>query len=445
MVNDDTLEVAGLIRAHKARLIRNAIVVLMLVLVLFGLKALLAGVALRVAAAAFALCAAALAFYYNRTGAVNVVLTLLLSSFWIWIVVDVVTTGSAQQANFGWFPILVFLGGLLGGRRHCLSWLGVSAFTVLVLWGLQWLGQDLAPLVAEEDKGLHGRIHVLTQLLVMGAIVLSFVEMTTRYEQKLDAQVASLHREAELRRRAERVAVQSDRSKTVFLGNMSHEIRTPLNSIIGFSSRLVKRSCLTDPKDEDAVRCILRNGKVLLTLVNELLELADIESSSLEYSDQPFSLSERARDCIVAIEPTARSYGLHLRTGHLDNVEMKADIARVDQIICNLLFFCIGQTREGAVEVSVSRVPEAGIAGARIQVSDSSNGIAEEQLEGLLERHYQVVQNTNRELPISALTLVLTAKLVALHGGTMGVFSEPGQGTRFDVWLPLVASGAEHV
>lgn len=428
---------------RRARVIRNTIVILFAVLLMFAIKSVVLGTVLRLTVLSFAMLALALAYYYNRSGVPNVALVLIFSSSWVCILTSILTVGGAEAIPVAWFPILVTLAGLLGGRNHCLFWLVTCSLTLLVLWLLQALGVDLSGFVLAEDKHLQMRLQLVAQLAVVGAVVLSFVAMNRRYELQLVEQVKAMAQEVEQRRRAEEAAIASNRAKTLFLANMSHEIRTPLNSIIGFSSRLMKRHSFPDPKDEDAIECVHRNGKGLLYLVNELLELASIEANDLQYSAKAFSTDNLIRECMASVEPVARSFGLRLSYRCVEDGEIRADRARLHQILASLLYFGIRQTREGGIEIALSRLEKKGLAGVQIQVADTSPGISEEQLEGLFETHYQLVLNSNRDLPISALTLALAAKLVQMHGGEIKAQSALGCGTRFLIWLPLQPTSAD--
>ncbi len=425
------------IAARRIRVIQNTVLILFAILLVFGIKAVLLANTLRLGVLLFAMLAVALAYYYNRQGATSVALVLIFTAFWVCVMMAILTTGGEETLPMAWFPIQVCLAGLLGGRRHCLFWLVVCSLSVATLWLLDSTGVDLVRFVVEENKTLHMRLHLVAQIVVVSGIVLSIVGMNGRYEEQLVQQMTDLSQEVRQRRRAEEAAVASNRAKTLFLANMSHEIRTPLNSIIGFSSRLIKRHRFADPKDEDAIECVHRNGKGLLYLVNELLELASIEANDLQYHPIAFAADGLIRECLTVVEPVARSFGLRIDYKCKDPLELRADRSRLHQMLASLLYFAIRQTREGSIEVSLARASRNQVEGAQISVSDTSPGIAEEQLEGLFETHYQLVLNSNRDLPISALTLALTAKLVEMHGGEIKAQSTLGSGTTFVIWLPL--------
>jgi signal transduction histidine kinase len=431
------------IAERRSRVIRNAIGVLFLVLAAFQVKSVLLSSMLCLTILSFAMVALVLAFYYNRAGATQVALVLMFSSLWVCVMAGILAVGEVESVAMAWFPVLVALAGVLGGRNHGLIWLAMSAVSVAVLWGLDFAGVDLSLAQTESGKCLQLRLHLITQLTLVAVTVLSFVSMSRQREAQLVEQITKLGSELEQRCKTEEAAINANRAKTLFLANMSHEIRTPLNSIIGFSGRLIKRQSFSDPKDADAIECVHRNGKGLLYLVKELLELASIESNDLQYSSTEFSMDNLIRECLTSIEPVALSFGLKLDYKCKQDSELRADRARLHQVISSLLYFGIRQTREGGIDLILSRTNKDGINGVQISVADTSPGIPEEQLAGLFETHYQLVLNSNRDLPVSPLTLALAAKLVQMHGGEIKADSTLGRGTRFVIWVPLQPPAAQ--
>jgi len=433
---DPTVEdINQAILARRTRIIRNTLMILLVALLVFGIKGIVLGSTLRTGILIFAMLAIGMAYYYNKQGSTQVALVLLFTVFWVCVMLAVLTTGGTEAIPMAWLPIQVCFAGLLGGRRHFLVWLAICSASAGGLWVVSALGFHFPTLVVEENKVLQLRLHLVAQMAVVSAVVGSFIDMNHRYESQLLQQMAVLLEEVAQRRHAEETALASSQAKTQFLANMSHEIRTPLNSIIGFSSRLIKRNTFTDSKDADAIDCVYRNGKGLLYLVNELLELSNIET--LQYSTNAFAADTLLQECLDLVGPVARKFGLSLECKSMDKVELRADRNRLHQIVCNLLYFAIRQTRDGGVELTLTRSTRRHEAGLQITITDTSPGVSDEQLAGLFETHYQLVLNSNRDLPISALTLALTAKLVQLHGGEIKAQSKLGSGTRFTIWLPL--------
>lgn len=436
-MSDHTELILQSINTRRAAVMRNTIVVLILICAVFAVKAVFAGVFIRIVLLVFAMLVAFLALIYNSKGDSRVALTLLFSAMWSCVLVATLTTNSVDSLVITWYVIAICLAGLLGGRRFCFYWVIIVLLTVLCIWLAYYLWPELERMAVTENKLVHARMHLLAQFVVMSTIVLSFVDINERYEAQLLEQMVQLSDEVAQRTKAEAAAVASDRAKTLFLANMSHEIRTPLNSIIGYSKRLLKRVTFADQKDADAIASVYRNGNGLLILVNELLDLANVEADNLHYAVAPFAVNTVVDECFSAIEPVAKNYGLQLQFSALDQINISGDRNRIMQIISSVIYFSIRQTLEGVIEVNVARSSRKSVAGVNIIVTDTGSGISEKEQETLFESHYQFVLNSNKELPISALSLVLAAKLVAMHGGSISVHSEVGRGSQFVIWLPI--------
>ncbi len=428
--------ISDYVRERKTILLSNTVLVLLSVLCVFWIKALLALVTLRLAGLTFGISCCVLAWFYSRWNSQRVALALTFGAYWVCVVIAVLTTGALEAATLSWFPISICLAGLLGGRRFCQVWSVVSLLTILAIWFGHWLWPAIDQLIVDENKVVQLRLHIMAQMAVMVAVVLSFTDMNQKYEAYIVSQTRQLNEEVEQRRKAEAEATHSNHAKTQFLANMSHEIRTPLNSIIGFSKRILVRDELTDPRDKEAIESVYRNGKGLLTLFNELLDFANLEANHLQYSAIPFSVSGVVDDCLMSVEPIARQYGLQINSSCEEDLTIEGDRNRVAQIISSLLYFSIRQAMEGVIDLHVCRGSRNQVMGVSITVTDTSQGIAPEQLENLFESHYQFVLNSNKELPISALSMVLSAKLVSMHSGSLEAKSDVGRGTQFLLWLP---------
>lgn len=424
-------------RESRRVAIRNTIVVLLVVLLIFFAKALLSGVLVRILVISLCLPCCLLALLYIRKAQEAVSLTLLFSAMWLAICVAVVTTGLLLGPTISWFPISICLAGLLGGWRFCIRWTIIVSVTCVGLWAAHFYLPAMEALVVSESKALHARMHIFAQICVMATSVLSFVRTNSRYERKVIEQYNLLAEEVRSRRLAEQAALESSAAKTQFLANMSHEIRTPLNSVIGYSKRLlIKASGAADSKDKSALECIHRNGKGLLVLFNELLEYASLGPKSLVYNEHRFSINGLMEECLEAVIPVASDYGLKVDFQASDNVEVSADRSLIAQVINALIYFCVRQTAEGGIEVFLCSASRNHVPGVSIKVVDSSYGITEKQQQSLFDTHYELVFNSNKELPISAMSMVLAAKAVRLHGGEIAVQSQLGVGVQFTVWLP---------
>ena len=228
-------------------------------------------------------------------------------------------------------------------------------------------------------------------------------------------------------------AEKANKAKTDFLSSMSHELRTPLNAILGFAQLLESGSPSPTPSQKRNIDQILKAGWYLLELINEILDLALIESGKLTLSQEPVSLAEVMLECRAMIEPQAQKRGIGMTFPRFEIPHMvKADRTRVKQVLINLLFNAIKYNKPAgkvAVECSL-RSPDA----IRISVQDTGVGLAPEQLAQLFQPFNRLGKETSREEG-TGIGLVVTKRLVELMGGTIGADSVVGVGSTF--WIDL--------
>lgn len=229
--------------------------------------------------------------------------------------------------------------------------------------------------------------------------------------------------------------IEAARLKSQFLATMSHELRTPMNSVIGFAQVLLRqRTATLSPAQADMVERILNNGKNLLALINDILDLSKIEAGRLELKPEEFDLNKLIATTIAELRPLAEQKQLPIVFRlQLSSPIVINDSARVRQILVNLLSNAIKFTDLGSVEISLSETATKKIL---IGVQDTGVGIAESDLEHIFEEFRQVDQTTTRQYGGTGLGLAITKSLVDMMQGSITVESTLGQGSTFYVCLP---------
>jgi signal transduction histidine kinase/AmiR/NasT family two-component response regulator len=233
-------------------------------------------------------------------------------------------------------------------------------------------------------------------------------------------------------------ADKANRAKSDFLSSMSHELRTPLNAILGFAQLLGSASPPPSALQKRSIDQILKAGWYLLELINEILDLALIESGNVTMSNEPVSLSEVLSECRAMIEPQARSRHISMSFPEFDAPSfVTADRTRVKQVLINLLFNAIKYNRpDGMVTVECSRMPSGAV---RISVRDTGHGLSPEQLDQLFKPFNRLGKESGSEEG-TGIGLVVTKRLVELMGGRIGVDSVVGVGSVF--WAELALAQA---
>ena len=242
--------------------------------------------------------------------------------------------------------------------------------------------------------------------------------------------------------------IAADRSKNQFLASMSHELRTPLNAIIGFSSILLELTKTMLPaRLYKMIENIRTAGSHLLDLINDILDLAKIETGKLQLELQPFNFRETIATVDRVIKGMAAERDVTVVT-HIDAgiTDAYLDEVRVKQILLNLLSNAVKFSKRGGfVHLSVVPVDESASPLAkesiRIEVTDSGIGIAPIELERIFDEFYQVPGRSHKGG--TGLGLSLTRNFVEMHGGTIGVKSEVGKGSTFTVHLPRTVNAVK--
>jgi len=228
------------------------------------------------------------------------------------------------------------------------------------------------------------------------------------------------------------------KSKDLFLSNISHELRTPLNSIIGFTDLLLTQElgpALSD-QQRDFLETVARNGRQLLELINELLDLQRIAAGRMELKPEAVDLAALLAEAAGSVHAQVQKHRHALVvTPTAENLHVQADRGRVRQVLLNLLSNAIKFTPDGG-RITVAAGPVNGGSEVRVAVSDTGIGIAAEDQPKLFQEFSQLDASASRKYEGTGLGLALSRRLIELHGGAIGVESEVGKGSTFWFTLP---------
>lgn len=242
---------------------------------------------------------------------------------------------------------------------------------------------------------------------------------------------------------AKRSADVANLAKSTFLATMSHELRTPLNAIIGFSELIEQQHFGADQTQRyvEYARDIRQSGEHLLTLVNDILDLAKIESGKMSVNLEPVSVGAAMAKCAVIIGDQAARKRLRLDVSIADDAIVEADARALRQILLNLLSNAVKFTpEEGVIEVSATREEDEIV----IAVRDTGVGIAQEALDQIFTPFYQVDHEIAVRQAGTGLGLTICKLLTEAMGGTIALTSESGQGVEVTVRLKAAEPGSAH-
>jgi signal transduction histidine kinase len=305
--------------------------------------------------------------------------------------------------------------------------------------------ESISPAVVLEQP-LIVRGEAIGQLAVAG---LSDISQEERDITAAIAAQTSIHLETirlteELQNRAKELK-ELDRLKSAFLANMSHELRTPLNSILGFTDVILEEldGPLTDNMDND-LRLIQKNGRHLLHLINDVLDMAKIESGRMNLHPEVFNLNELLEEVtgITSTLASERNTSLFIADDSDQDVKIYADSTRIRQVMINLVNNALKFTANGKISLRVSRMDSTRI---RVWVKDTGLGIPPDHLESIFQEFTQVDSSSTRKAGGTGLGLPISRRLIEMHGGRLWAESTgiEGEGSTFYIELPVEAQIAE--
>ncbi len=282
----------------------------------------------------------------------------------------------------------------------------------------------------------------LERVLAVAGEALAPYEMAYRGFRQANAALVETNRRLEASaaelETAKTEAVEANRAKSDFLSRMSHELRTPLNSIIGFA-QLLEFSDLP-PDDAESVAMILKGGRHLLELINEVLDIARIEAGRMTISLEPVSVASVVGSAVELMRPIAIGAGVTLKVDPTpDQLHVMADHQRITQVLINLVSNAVKYNRnEGLVTVSCGYDDET----TRINVTDTGPGLSEHHLQRLFVP-FDRLGAEQSSIEGTGLGLALSQRLTQAMGGVLSVESQVGEGSTFTLELATVQ--ADHI
>ncbi|MDB5364028.1 MAG: multi-sensor hybrid histidine kinase [Rhodospirillales bacterium] len=367
--------------------------------------------------------------------------TLLLFSAFIMLcglshVIEVVTY---------WVPIYV-LDGLIKAATAL-----ASLATAFTLWPMMpRLLAAASPAQLEEvnqqlSEQLRTRAEAATALTQFNAELETRVAVRTaeltRINDELEAEIESNQRIARELAVARDQAEQASRVKSLFLAAMSHDLRTPLNAIIGFSDTILSEAFgpLEHPRYLGYIDDIHRSGHLLLSMINNILDLSKIEAGKREIAPAPLDGAELTRACLRLIKAEIDEKNLDVAVMVDPSAQIQADDLAFRQVLLNLLSNAVKFTPAGG-RVAV-RIRPAPAGGALVEVEDSGIGMTDDGLRGALEPFGKLgVMTARRQGSGTGLGLSIVVRLMELHGGSFAIDSAPDRGTTVRLVFPPVAA-----
>ncbi len=347
------------------------------------------------------------------------------------IVFTATQTGGINSTSVVWLSVLSVAVLLLLGRAATLVWIAIM---LCCIWGLTlatWMGW-ISSHVNNASPSFIGWAwlnHLLALMnLMMGVRI---------YEHLQQVQLRKLNQRNDEIKATHQALIQAQAHKDEFVAAVGHELRTPMNAILGFNG-VLRRELEDDPQQLAVVGHIRRSTEHLLQVVNDILDFSQLQAGKLHLNPVDYEVRALSDELQQRHGNKARSKGIELHV-HCDPalpLRLHGDRNRLLQILNNLVDNAIKFTAQGVVDVKLIALGEW----LRLEVRDAGRGIPPERQQHIFRRFEHADVQTNRTFGGTGLGLTLCEKLVSLHGGKIGVVSQPGHGAMFWLEIPLQAA-----
>lgn len=347
------------------------------------------------------------------------------------------SSGGLNSTATGWLIILPLIGANVGGKTGGICAFVFSLATGLGLFASETLYGTPENITPEAFRLSQDRLSQLGQLLIVSFSIIGLFRQITFSEHQLSDSVLRLVNEVEARTTAEQNAERANNIKSEFLANMSHEIRTPMNGIKGILDALEQEEL--NEKQQDYVKLASFSCESLMVLINDILDLAKIESGKLYIEHTDFDLEDLINNITRLHAATAQNKSLSLTcNASLGQTMVNGDPTRIRQVIDNLINNAIKFTETGGIILSIElSETEADKFQFSFTVEDTGIGIPKDKLAILFTPFHQVETSTTRRFGGSGLGLAISKQLVTKMGGSIQVDSEVGKGSRFSFNITL--------
>ncbi len=372
-----------------------------------------------------------LAIYRNLIGQVRIIISFFL--IFVFMPVAFFTSGGASGGTPVWFAFsTLFIIMTMSGRWQKL-FLGLNLIMVMVCWIIGYL----YPGTVTEFTRSEAYFDSFFTLLIVCIVMTMLVNYQARLFREENERVSSQKQEIE----------ELNRSQKRFFSSMSHEIRTPINSILGLNEVILRQDDATEEIKNDA-SIIQGAGKILLSLVNDILDISKIEAGKMDIVPVEYRVSDMISEIVRMIWQMANEKGLKLETV-IDPAIPSAlygDEIRIRQIVINLLSNSIKYTESGEIKFSWEAQREAdNKATLIIKVSDTGMGIKPDVMPTLFDAFQREDLEKNRKIEGTGLGLSIVKQLVELMDGEIAVDSVYGKGSTFTVRLPQIISDPKEI